>query len=71
MLPVAQFLNGFTFSVARLHEQYNLRPFSVHATYAADKARARLARCRALCLTVGRAPARCAAEPHGRPPLPA
>lgn len=37
VLPVAQFSNGFTFTVARLHEQLRLRPFSFHATYAADK----------------------------------
>lgn len=37
VLPVAQFSNGFTFTVARLHEQWGVRPFSFHATYASDK----------------------------------
>jgi hypothetical protein len=37
LLALAQFGNGFTFSTARDHEQYRIKPYVLHATYANDK----------------------------------
>ena len=40
ILNVVQFANGFIFTTQRSHEQHGVRPYTLHATYAGDKARA-------------------------------
>jgi hypothetical protein len=37
LLNLAQFANGMTFSLARLHEQLGVAPYALHATYSGDK----------------------------------